>query len=109
MSLCDAPRSFLGLETLVETGHGVSEGIEFIYSEKAIKFCEISTLLLPYVVPVKSKVDNLQNFVAFSEHISFNKDIAIWTFNFIFLHFIFVTFQLFRSIRIPLSKTASFE
>ena len=71
MSLCDAPRSFLGLETLVETGHGVSEGIEFIYSEKAIKFCEISTLILSYVVPVKSKVEISQNFVAFSEYMNF--------------------------------------
>ena len=30
--------------------------IKFIYSEKAAKFCEIFTLLLSYVVPVKSKV-----------------------------------------------------
>ena len=30
--------------------------LKFIYSEKATKFCEISTLLLSYVVPVKSKV-----------------------------------------------------
>ena len=29
--------------------------IKFIYSEKATKFFEISTLLLSYVVPVKSK------------------------------------------------------
>ena len=28
--------------------------VKFIYSEKATKFCEISTLLLSYVVPVKS-------------------------------------------------------
>ena len=27
--------------------------VKFIYSEKATKFCEISTLLLSYVVPVK--------------------------------------------------------
>ena len=73
MSLCDAPRSFLALETLVETGHGVSEGIEFIYSEKAIEFCEISTLLLSYVVPVKSKLEIFQNFVAFSECMNFNR------------------------------------
>ena len=37
------------------------------HSEKATKFCEISTLLLSYVVPVKSKVEISQNFVAFSE------------------------------------------
>ena len=31
--------------------------VKFIYSEKATKFCEISTLLFSYVVPVKSKVE----------------------------------------------------
>ena len=46
--------------------------LKFIYSEKATKFCEISTLLLSYVVPVKSKVEISQNFVAFSEYINFN-------------------------------------
>ena len=46
--------------------------IKFIYSEKATKFCEIFTLLLPYVVPVKSKAKILQNFVAFSEYMNFN-------------------------------------
>ena len=40
--------------------------------EKATKFCEISTLLLSYVVPVKSKVEISQNFVAFSEYMNFN-------------------------------------
>ena len=35
--------------------------VKFIYSEKATKFCKISTLLLSYVVPVKSKVEILQN------------------------------------------------
>ena len=45
---------------------------KFIYSEKATKFCKISTLLLSYVVPVKSKVDISQNFVAFSEYMNFN-------------------------------------
>ena len=47
--------------------------LKFIYSEKATKFCEIFTLLLSYVVPVKSKVKILQNFVAFSEYMNFNK------------------------------------
>ena len=46
--------------------------LKFIYSEKATKFCKISTLLLSYVVPVKSKVDISQNFVAFSEYMNFN-------------------------------------
>jgi hypothetical protein len=44
---------------------------KFIYSEKATKFCEISTLLFSYVVPVKSKVEILQKFVAFSEYMNF--------------------------------------
>ena len=37
----------------------------------ATKFCEISTLLLSYVWPVKSKVEDSQNFVAFSEYMNF--------------------------------------
>ena len=48
---------------------------KFIYSEKARKFCEIFTLLLSYVVPVKSKVKVSQNFVAFSEYKNFNSQI----------------------------------
>ena len=39
----------------------------------ATTFCEISTLLLAYVVPVKSKVEISQKFVAFSEYRNFNK------------------------------------
>ena len=46
--------------------------LKFVYSEKATKLCEISTLLLSYVVPVKSKVEISQNFVAFSEYMNFN-------------------------------------
>ena len=34
--------------------------LKFIYSEKATKFWEISTLLLSYVVPVKSKMETSQ-------------------------------------------------
>ena len=45
--------------------------IKFIYSEKATKFYKIFTLLLSYVVPVKSKVKISQNFVAFSEYMNF--------------------------------------
>ena len=45
--------------------------VKLIYSEKATKFCEISTLLLSYAVPVKSNVEILQNFVAFSEYMNF--------------------------------------
>ena len=47
--------------------------VKFIYSEKATKFCEIFTLLLSYVVSVKSKVKIFQNFVAFSEYMNFKK------------------------------------
>ena len=43
--------------------------VKFIYPEKALKFCKISTLFLFYVVPVKSKVEISQNFVAFSEYV----------------------------------------
>ena len=45
--------------------------LKFIYSEKATKFYKIFTLLLSYVVPVKSKVKISQNFVAFSEYMNF--------------------------------------
>ena len=38
--------------------------VKFIYSKKATKFCEISTVDLSYVVPVKSMV-------AFSEYMNF--------------------------------------
>ena len=45
--------------------------LKFIYSEKATKFCEISTVDLSYVVTVKSTVEISQNFVAFSEYMNF--------------------------------------
>jgi len=38
---------------------------------EATKICEISILLLSYVVPIKSKVEILQNFVAFSKYMNF--------------------------------------
>ena len=47
--------------------------VKFIYSEKATKFCEISTLFLSYVVQIKSKVEISQNFVAFSECMNFTR------------------------------------
>ena len=34
------------------------------------EFCEIFTLLLTYIVPVKSKVEISQHFVAFSEYMN---------------------------------------
>ena len=48
-----------------------SKIVKFIYSEKTTKFCEIFTLLLSYVVPVKMRVKIPQNFVAFSEYMNF--------------------------------------
>ena len=45
--------------------------LKLIYSEKATKFCKISTTDLSYVVPVKSKVEILQNFMVFSEYMNF--------------------------------------
>ena len=47
--------------------------IKFIYSEKGIKFCEIFTLLLSNVVPVKIKVKISQNFVVSSEYMNFTR------------------------------------
>ena len=44
--------------------------LKFIYSEKATKFCKIFTLILSYVVLVKSKVE-ISQFVAFSEYMNF--------------------------------------
>ena len=45
--------------------------LKFIYSEKVTKFCEIFSLLLSYLVPVKSKVKISQNFLAFLECMNF--------------------------------------
>ena len=47
--------------------------IKFVYSEKATKFCEISTLILSTVHTDKSMVEILQNFVAFSEYMNFKE------------------------------------
>ena len=47
--------------------------MKFIYSEKATKFWEISTVDLFYAVTVKSTVEILQNFVAFSEYMNFTE------------------------------------
>ena len=44
--------------------------LKFIYSEKAAKFCEISTVDLYYVVTVKTTPEISQNFVAFSEYMN---------------------------------------
>ena len=52
--------------------------VKFIYSEKATKFFEISILLLSYAVPVKSKEEISQNFVAFSEYMNFMYMVSIF-------------------------------
>ena len=52
-------------------GEVLGAEVKFIYSEKATKFCEISTKYLSYVLPVKYLVEILQNFVAFSEYMNF--------------------------------------
>ena len=45
--------------------------VKFIYSEKATKFSKIFTLLLSYVVPIKSKVKiSKKKILAFSEYIN---------------------------------------
>ena len=50
---------------------------KFIYFEKATKFCEISIVDLSYEVPVKSAVEILQSFVAFSEYMNRTKKFSI--------------------------------
>ena len=45
--------------------------------EKATKVCDISSVDLSYVVPVKSKVKISQNFKAFSEYMNFNRKFMI--------------------------------
>ena len=44
--------------------------VKFIFSEKATKFCEISTLLLSVCTVDKSKVEISQKYVAFSEYMN---------------------------------------
>ena len=51
----------------------VTKLVKVIYSEKAAKVCKIATLILSYVVPVKSKVEILQNFVTFSQYMNFKR------------------------------------
>ena len=45
--------------------------LKFIYSEKATKFCKISTVDLPGTTYDKSTMEISQNFVAFSEYMNF--------------------------------------
>ena len=45
--------------------------LKFIYSEKATKFCEISTMDLTVTTKDKSMVEISLTFVAFSEYMNF--------------------------------------
>ena len=45
--------------------------VKFIYSEKATKFCEISTVDLTVTTYDKFTLEILQKFVAFSEYMNF--------------------------------------
>ena len=45
--------------------------VKFIYSEKATKFCKISTIDLSYVVTFKFTVEISQTFVTFTEYMNF--------------------------------------
>ena len=58
--------------------------VKLIDSEKAKKICEIFTVDLSYVLTVKSTVEILQNFVAFSEYMNFNLHFFL-EFNFVFI------------------------
>ena len=75
--------------------------VNFIYSEKATKFCEISNVDLSYVV--KSTVEFSQNFVAFSEYMNLKKKQSKFSFSqicqshdffyYIYLLFIYIFLQ----------------
>ena len=45
--------------------------------DKKLVLLKFSTLLLPYIVPVKSRVKISQNFVASSEYMNFNQPESI--------------------------------
>ena len=45
--------------------------VKVIYSEKTTKFCKVFTFFVLCTVPVKSKVQISQNFVAFSKYMNF--------------------------------------
>ena len=70
-ALTESIKLFVSLKRINKFLNAEVSVLKFIYSEKATKFCEIFTLLLSYVGPVKSKVKILQNFVAFSEYMNF--------------------------------------
>ena len=56
---------------------------EMFSLKKATKFGKISTVDLFYVVTVKSMVEILQNFVAFSEYMNFKNEYRISSYSFL--------------------------
>ena len=56
--------------------NSVPHMLKFIYSEKATKFCEISTVDLTVTTSDKSTVEISQKFVAFSDKIFFGRYIT---------------------------------
>ena len=54
-----------------ENPNFVQDVLKFIYSEKATKFCEISTVDLTVTTYEKYTVEILQKIVAFSEYLNF--------------------------------------
>jgi hypothetical protein len=66
-------KSSCNLQLQRTLGFFSSTYVKFIYSEKSTQFWEIFTLLLSYLVPVKSKVKISQDFVAFSEYMNLKR------------------------------------
>ena len=64
--------------------------LKFIFSEKATNFCKTPTVDLSYVVKVKSMVDILKIFVAFSEYMNF-KPRQIWQYRHMLQLFEFIS------------------
>ena len=52
--------------------------LKFIHSEKDTQFCEIYILDLSYVAMVKSTVEILQTFVAFSEYMNCKPNLGVF-------------------------------
>ena len=71
-SICKPRRHFYIVHVFIHSLKYICTAcLKFVKSEKATKFCKIFTLLLSYVVQVKSKVKIPQNFVAFSDYMNF--------------------------------------
>ena len=57
----------------IGTCNNISSNLKFKYSEKATRFCKISTFILSVCTVDRSKVEILLNFVAFSEYTNFSQ------------------------------------